>query len=169
MFIVYRANETKTRTSYYGYCTGDSPKESFLIGAMRHNPERAAARRLFAIVDKDESRVQVEILEEHDNELDAWIGRNNYRATCSDAITGPSNWPSYMFERAQKEVPKTDEMWNERIKQRGAKTAREAWATGMWSNESIKDLSKTHPRQQVISDLDKLSPTEFDRKYFPVV
>lgn len=85
--------------SDYGYCTGDSPKESFLIGAMRHNPERAAARRLFAIVDNDESRVQVEILEEHDNELDAWIGRNNYRATCSDAITGPSNWPSFMFER----------------------------------------------------------------------
>lgn len=164
MFTVYRASGTKTDDAYYGYCTGEDPKSIFLKGARRGELDRGDIR-LFMMNGEDEDNIKIEVLDGCTDEIEAWMIRNDYRATCIDSITGPTHWPGNLAKRATDEYPERFDMWKTKIKQREAKTAREAWALGMWTQQSVKDLTTIYPRTQVVKDLDTLKPIEFSRKY----
>lgn len=164
MFTVYRAFGDKTGDAYYGYCQGEDPKAAFMVGARRSELERADVR-LFVANDENEEAIKVEVLDACNDEVEAWMSRNDFRASNIDSMTGPTYWPGNIAERASKEWPERVAEWKVKMQQREAKTAREAWALGMWTQEAVKALTKTHPRQQVVNDLDQLKPADFARKY----
>ena len=164
MFTVYRASGNKSDEAYYGYCQGEDPKASFLVGAHRSELERADVR-LFMANGKNEDNITVEVLAGCIDEVEAWMRRNDYRASSIDSMTGPTYWPGNIAERASKEFPERVADWKVKMQQRDAKNAREAWALGMWTQDAVKALTKTHPRQQVVNDLDHLKPADFARKY----
>lgn len=164
MFTVYRASGNKSDEAYYGYCQGEDPKASFLVGAHRSELERADVR-LFMANGENEDNITVEVLDGCIDEVEAWMRRNDYRASSIDSMTGPTYWPGNIAERASKEFPERVADWKVKMQQRDAKNAREAWALGMWTQEAVKALTKTHPRQQVVNDLDHLKPADFARKY----
>lgn len=164
MFTVYRAYGPKHNESYYGYCTGDKPKEAFMVGARRSELERADVR-LFMANGESEEDISIEVLDACTDEVEAWMVRNDYRASQCDSITGPTYWPGHIAERASKEFPERVADWKLKVTQRDAKNAREAWALGMWSQEQVKGLLTVHEKKQVVNDLDKMKPVDFARKY----
>lgn len=164
MFTVYRASGNKSGDAYYGYCQGEDPKAAFMVGARRSELERADVR-LFMANGEDEANIKVEVLDACNDEVEAWMSRNDFRATSIDSMTAPTYWPGNMAERAAKEFPERVADWKNKMQQRDAKNAREAWALGMWTQEAVKALTTTHPRQQVVKDLDTMKPVDFARKY----
>jgi hypothetical protein len=168
--IVYSIEGCHSAHAYYGYCAGTDEttqqniKDAFLIGATRPDPERGDVR-LFAENHQDETSLEVTIIDVFEEEMDAWLCRNEQRSLNHNAITGPTMFPGNIAARAAKEHPETLAQWAARLKQRGAKTARQAWALGLWTSEVIKELPLRFPKSQVMTDLDKLSPIEFSVKY----
>lgn len=170
VYVVYSIQGTHSPLAYYGYLMGNDDitpqtiKQAVLKCANRPYPERGDVR-IFNANQRDESVMTVEILDVFNDEVEAWMSRNEYRSLTHNAITGPTMFPGNIAERAAANYPDTIAKWKLRLQQRGAKTAREAWKLGMWASEIIKALPTKYNRDQVIHDLDKMSPIDFSIKY----
>lgn len=164
MFTVYRAFGPHSTLSYYGYSQGENVLEAFIAGGTRTETERADVRLINAN-NGDSTCIQIEVIDVFEDEMDAFIVRNEQRALHSDSISGPTYFPGGIAERAAKEKPESVEGWKRRMEMKGAKTARQAYALGMWTKDQIISLGKIFKREVIVKDLDKLTPVEFDQKY----
>ena len=169
MYIVYRAFGKLSSLSYYGYQKGEEKEEvllEVLSDAKRPDRKDSGISKLFVLNNEDESTFDVEIIEVCTDELEAFISRNEQRVSNYDSITGPTPWPMTMSRRAESEKPETMEQHRKRMKQRGAKTARQAYSLGLWTKSVIDNLvSWSTDKPQLKKDFDKLSPDEFAIKY----
>lgn len=167
MFIVYRAFGTHSTQSYYAYAKGEEKEDAlktFLVGA--HRTEERGDSLLFMLNNQDELSMDIEILDVFEDELDAYMLRNELRVIHSDSITGPTPWPGNMARRAENERPEELEAYRKRLKIRGAKSARQAYALGLWTKAVIDNLASwSTNKPQLKKDFDKLSPSEFSIKY----
>lgn len=164
MFTVFQIEHPSTPSVYIGYCRQDdsTPLEHFLRGAQRPDDRKDVE---FLTLCGDSAQMTWRSLSEKENEWEAFIARNQARATTSTSFTGPSVWPAGAYERAQKEigddvqVPLT--MW----KALEQSTARKAYEMGLWSFDEIKRCVASSNRTAVNDDLNKLAPREFATKY----
>lgn len=164
MFTVFKAFGPYSNLSYYGYTQNENVLEGFLAGGTRSEVERADVRLIEANLGHS-NLIEVEVIDVFEDEMDAWIVRNEQRALHSDSISGPTYFPGGIAERAAKEKPESVEGWKKRMEMKGAKTARQAYALGMWTKEQITTLGKVFSRSEIVNALDKLTPVEFDQKY----
>jgi len=170
-FVVYKVSSPKTDSTYYGYCTGEDVERCFLVGANRQdNPDRGDVKMINAAGGKE--FLQYEMVDVFANEEEAFMERNDRRASDGASITGPSNFPATIFQRVLKSHPNRAAAWK---MARGVEslTAREAMGdeykgAAKYTYQDVKQLAKTpQEKQQVMHDLDSLSYPEFVRKYFP--
>lgn len=164
MFTVFKATGPFTTLAYYGYSQNENVREGFLAGGTRSENERADVR-LVQANNGDVDSITIEVIDVFEDEMDAFIVRNEQRALHSDSISGPTYFPGGIAERAAKEKPDSVEGWKRRMEMKGAKTARQAYALGMWTKEQIILLGNVFSRDEIVKALDKLSPVEFDLKY----
>ena len=168
MFIVYRAYGKTKPYNYYGYSRLTNVAEAFMIGAIRPEPKRGDVRFLAANGGLVENLI-FEDIETFEHEIDAWICRNDLRAADAHAFTGPTLYPPSIADRVAADSPERIADWRYALSRRkiveSAKTARQAWAAGQWTNETIKNLLQHHPREQVVRDLDACDPATFEEKY----
>lgn len=167
-FSVYKATGLHTNLAYYGYVHLEDPteiKHAFCSQASNRQEIHRGDIRLLTANKGDINSIEITIVEQFDNELDAWTKRNDLRVDHCDSITAPTPFPTGMAERCNQEKPETVNRWRERMAMRLAKTARQAYAMGMWSKDHIQGLAKIFKRDDVIKDLDKLTPDAFDQKY----
>lgn len=169
-YVVYKVSSPKMHEVYYGYSKGD-PKKIFMAGANRNAADRTEAKYIAKA--GGEEHVTFKELEIFDSEYEAFMERNDLRAKDSDSITGPSNQPSGMYQRALKEDPERVKRWKtegdiEKL------TAKQAWNHDAFKaeiNPKIKELSQRlskDPKQkkQATDDLDKLTWPQYEKKYF---
>jgi hypothetical protein len=166
MYTVYKAYGPEDDRVYYGYAQGDEQAiaNNFRAGVNRTDPDRAE-KRMVDINGGDPDSIKFEVVDVFTDELDAWTMRNDLRISDAQSLTGPTMFPGNILARAQKERPEKLLAWKQTKEFSAAKTAREAWSLGMWSQEAVKALTQKFPRAEVIKDLDKLNPTQFASKY----
>ncbi len=170
-FIVYKAAGKKSGTAYYGYVRGSKEqdaREAFFAGANR-NDEGRGTTRLLAQNNDDPDLITFELLDQVDDELEAWMLRNDYRSANADAITGPTMYPPDAIKRAKALAPERVMSWKRKIVPKLEKTAR-SYVNGNpgFPLADLKAIATTPAlKVQVTKDLDQLSPMEFEQKYFP--
>lgn len=165
MHHVYQISGSNNNEVYIGYCPEDemSVLDHFLK-RIDGSDDRGDSR----FVNEqggDTAALTATILETVDNEWEAHTLRNEYRAQNPYSYTGPTHWPMGAYERAMQEAPDRVQAANDRWKARSCKTARDAWAAGLWTKEQVKTFADKHGRSQVVADLDSLTPNEFLIKY----
>lgn len=165
MHHVYLISGTTDDFVYIGYCPADatSPLDHFLVGTRRSDDR--ADIRFMQEHGNDANTLTATILETVDNEWEAHTLRNEHRANHIYSFTGPTHWPSGSYDRAMKENPERVEAANDRWTARSKKTARDAYAAGLWTKDQVKEFATKHGRDQIIADLDALTPNEFLIKY----
>ena len=168
MFIVYKVYAKTTPHSYYGYTRLHDIREGFLLGAQRGEKERGDVRFL-ALHSGDINKLMFEELETCESEMDAWMLRNDYRAVDQFAFTGPTTFPGSIAQRVAKEFPERMADWQEsmviRRHREAARTARQAYNQGVWTKDAVMGLLKKHKRDDIVRDLDFMSPSKFAEKY----
>jgi hypothetical protein len=172
-FIVYRASGPKSNSVYYGYASDTrDARKTFLSGAARSEDTRADVR-LLALNGDDPDSIKIEALDEADSEYEAWVFRNDARASDPDSITGPSHFPGQFWKRAGKENPEKIAKWTEtQTRQKvlqTAKTGRDLLVGNIWSNAEVATAAANAPggKAAFVKDLDnwKLSAPDFATKY----
>lgn len=163
-FCVYKISSNTTNTVYYGYYEGEDVLQSFLKGAQRTSQTHVKRGAVDWLQENSNNvdNIQAEIVDVCGDEYDAWCYRNDYRARDCSSITGPSNWPANIAQRANKEQPERIKNWKHNKAINECKTARQAYQMGAWAFEQIKQLS---PKDAVVKDLDRLTPESFCIKY----
>jgi len=165
MFVVYRVSGTLSDQAYYGYTVNENDiKSHWLLGAKRSEDRGDSA--LFKLNNCDADLISVQVLDVSEDEVEAWMLRNDYRSSELDSITGPTNWPSGMLERAEQQAPGRSDSWKLNMEMRNASTARQAMQLGKWTFQDIKALSEKYDKKQIVRDLDTLTPYLFQSKYF---
>ncbi len=167
MYVVYRISGPYTNSVYYGYTQAEDIKAKFLSNACIENPDykdRGDVRWLQSN-DNDIDSIKVEMIDVFDEEVEAFIERNVHRVTDPDSITSSCNYPGTMFARAAQLHPEKMQEIKKIADINAAKTAREAWRLGKWGNDQIKSLTAYHKRDKIVSDLDVLTPNDFEKKY----
>lgn len=165
MYIVFKAFGPHSHSAYYGYTQNENPLEGFLSGATRPYPTRKDVQ-LLQENHGDTSVIQIEMIDVCEDEMEAWIIRNEQRIVNSDTISGPTMFPGGIAERAMKERPETFEKWKKQTELSSCKTARDAYKLGKWTKDEIVSLGKQFGKQVIVKALDKLSPVDFDSKYY---
>ena len=165
MFTVYKVFGPHSPLAYYGYSQSEDPLQSFIGSAnSRKEPDRGDVR-LLDINNGDVDSLQVEIIDVYDDEMDAFIIRNETRARETDSITGPTQFPGNIARRVEKERPEQLTECQRLMKMKNARSARRAYALGMWTIEQIKRVVYNVGRDEIRIALDVLSPVDFDLKY----
>lgn len=159
--VLYKVTGPASNQCYIGYAVGDeaAARVSFMVGASRKSGGDRGARDLLVENDNDANALTLAVVEQFDNEFDAFMQRNDLRATDPNSITGPSHFPAAMYQRAGADFPEKQTAWSLAKKMRDAKTARDAYALGAWTFAQIK-LANT-----VKGDLDVMTPVAFAAKY----
>lgn len=165
MHQVYMISGPNSKHVYIGYCPKDdvSALDHFLVGTRRS--EDRADVRFVEEHGGDANVLTATTISEHDTELEAFFKRNELRALTPYAFTGPTSWPTGVYERAKTTNPTRYEDAVAKWSARQQPTAREAYAKGLWTFKQIAELSKVVGREQIIVDLDRLTPNEFDVRY----
>ena len=161
---VYKVSGPYTASVYYGYSTNEDVRTSFMTGTQRTDAEdrnRGDFRMLQSNKGNDATLVFT-IIDEFDDEFDAWCMRNDYRANDARSITGPTMFPTTAFTRAKKEAPGRVLKWT---RARQYNTALEAYQDGVWSYPAISALSKNLGKTIVQKALAALTPAEFAAQY----
>lgn len=96
------------------------------------------------------------IVESFEDEADAHNARNEARERDANSIVGPSVFPTDVHARA---------IGKRSYKMTKIKTAREAWAAGLFTNDQIKGAANKLGRQVVLEALDLMSPMNFENMY----
>lgn len=160
-FYVYKATGAHTPYVYYGYSqVADVAKVFF--GAGDEEVGRGSSQ-LIRANKWDKESIKVEMIDIFDNQYEAWVARNDLRAQDSKSIVGPSHLPTAYMSHAVKTIPEKVKQW--KVNVADLKTARDAFSAGRWAKDVIQNLAKKFKREQVINDLDTLSPEEFAGKY----
>jgi hypothetical protein len=172
-YLVYRVSGAVNNHNYYGYCTHDGSNElsccqqSFVTHATRKEEDRADVRFIEENTTGDEpAKLTYAVISRHTDEVDAFCTRNLYRAKDVMSFTGPTSWPLAISTRANSSRKELVSRVSATLKAKNSKTAREAWSKGLWNNDDVRQLTSTHDKQQVIVDLDHLTPEQFHIKYF---
>lgn len=168
-FTVYQVTSPNTDRTYYGYTVGHNVEEAFRKGAGRDaEPDRGDVRMLNVAGDA----IRVKALDIFNDEIEAFMERNDLRARDPMSITGPTNFPVSMFQRARSIDPERVKRWK-LAGDINTVTAREAMGpeykdVAAYSHADIKALVAAKPelRQQLIKDLDTLYYPDFKAKYF---
>lgn len=171
-YIVYQVTSPKTDKVYYSYTRNNDLQKAFLAGAERSNePDRGDVRMMQ--VAGDASDLRFKMLDVFDDELAAFMERNDYRAKDPQSITGPTNFPATIFARAKAVDPERVKKWKLAGDINSA-TAREAMGdefknVAAYNFGDLKQLVAADPsiKNQLTQDLDKLSYLDFKKKYFP--
>lgn len=164
MYQLYKAYGKYTPFVYYGYCSSDLHPLSEFISQAKRASDRGASKLLIDNNNELEA-FDTDVLEVYENELDAFIARNDERARDPLAITGPSHFPGGVAERAAKERPGKVAMWKTMEKYHNMKTAREAYQDGAFAYKNITSLAQEHGRDTINADLTQLDPARFSAKY----
>ena len=164
MYVVYRAHGANTNLSYYGYCfceTDADISKTFFQGVNRTDENRA--EKLLIEENGGDTAIKFQVIDSFTDEVSAWSCRNDQRASNIDSITSPTLWPIHLSTSAE---PQSLAEWKLAAKRNEAETARQAWKLGKWTIQEVQSLTKKHKREVIMSDLDTLSPFEFNKKYF---
>lgn len=164
-YVVYRVSSSRDSRVYIGYCPTDEtePLGHFLKGALRKD-DRCDVR-FFECHGGDSALLQCSVVAAVDSEVEAFDARNSLRSTDPCSFSGPTNWPSGVYDRSCREHPgrfeRSKTMWNARR----LNTARDAYAAGLWSSTQVRGLLVGHEKAEVVADLDNLTPDQFSLKY----
>ncbi len=164
MFTVFKAYGRLSGDVYYGYTQLQDLREGFLHGAKR-SLENRKDNMLVQLNGNNPDNIMVEELYQFEDELQAWECRNNLRANSSDSISGPTFFPCSLFNRIKQTQPEKVVKWKIATDCKNTKTARDAWALGLWSKKAVTDLVEKHNKKDVVRDLDTLTPFKFAEKY----
>ncbi|RWZ87194.1 MAG: hypothetical protein EO766_11730 [Hydrotalea sp. AMD] len=166
MYIVYKAQGEQSHQAYYAYTEGntvDDARKTFLSHASVRSDEMSGDYRLFHLNNKDPNLITFDILETFEDEVSAYIYRNMLRTICHNTVTGTSTWPTRVAQQIKQSRPPKKAKKKKIIQQ--LKTARQAWANGKWSKNIISGLIDLYDRDDIVYDLDNLTPNEFELKY----
>lgn len=162
MYAIYKVSGENTDSVYYGFCQGDDPRKVFLKSATHRTEDRGDAL-MVEENDGDIDSLVVEIVDSADSVEEAQKLRNELRVD-PFAVTGPTYWPlgPQVFERS---CPELKAVWDKSIALRNAATARQAYALGAYTKETIAALAIQHTRSVIVKALDVLTPKQFSTKY----
>ena len=168
---VYKVSSPNTDHVYYGYYGNLGAQKTFLAAARRNAADRTEAK--FVSAAGGEDSLKFTDIEEFDSEYEAFMERNDLRAKDSDSISGPSNLPSGMFQRAMKEYPDRVKKWKLDADINQA-TARQAMNKELYGDacgydfNSLKQLAGNDKKlkDQITKDLDSMLYPAFKKKYF---
>lgn len=166
-YAVYEVKGNLSHTSYYGYCQLNSgtAAEEQIIEAVEAQAARTDGRRLVDFISENDGDISYVVRAICNDEGSAFIERNILRSNDRKSISLPTTFPYVSMHRDQ--ISKAHiEQWQTLINQRSCHTAREAWALKYWSNEEIKSLTQKFDREQIVRDLDALTPDQFQQQYF---
>ena len=158
MFTVYEVRGEVSPLVYYGYCQGADALKSFMTGASRPDDKRKDVEFMAL----QGGVVTVTLLQQADDELDAFLERNRLRSS-SQSYTAPTSWPlaSRLNDTQKAEVSKQAILWD----LWGRKTAREAYEDGLWVRADLEPAREKHGKQCIIDALLQLSPSIFHEQY----
>lgn len=168
-YTVYKVTGPNTEKTYYGYVkgTGDEAiRKAFFTAAGRQGQEHEG-RGVKQLVDANggDEDLEFEVLDVTDTEEDAFKMRNLEREGDSTSVTGASVWPDYIHRKVSAENPEYVQKMQMIRDLNKCKNAREAWAKKFFDSAAIKALPSQHNKQEVIRDLDALTPHMFSKKY----
>lgn len=171
MFILFKAYGKFNPTVYYGYKRDGEDIKKVIGQTLKTNHSKAAItlenRADYRLVEIHGGldNIMIEEIDIFDTEEEAWCARNDLRVDDVDSITGPTPFPINLANRVEKKQPGLMAKWKKAHTLTKAKTAREAFRLGKWSNDQIKGLRANHSRKEIVKDLDGSSPNEFALKY----
>lgn len=171
MWVVYQISGDLDNHVYYGYSMAED--ETQLLAKWIKQADRTEDRgdkRLYELNQSNDEYVKLTVMDVFNDELDAWMTRNDLRASDCNSITGPTYFPGQLFERAKQTLTEdVRNRWKQSIDMHNAATARMAYKLGRWTFPQIKQLSDTYDKSVIAEDLDQLSPVDFNSKYFPSI
>lgn len=166
MYAVYKVTGQFTNSTYYGYkenCdSSEDAKQGFLTGATRK--EQRGDVMFIEQNDGNNEDITVTIVDVVDDEFEAMCSRNEFRASDIESVTGPTFWP-FGTHRVDQDKPGASARWKRAIQLREATTARQAWKLGAFAGADMKKLRDNYNRNDIVRDLDKLTPKQFSETY----
>lgn len=168
-YIVYKVSAPTTDAVYYSYSKNEDLKKAFLAGANRQdNPDRGDVRLLNAAGGED--NLQFTALDVFNDEIEAFITRNDLRMQDALAITGPSNFPGPIFDRVAWQHPNAPTRWKASAELKTS-TVRDAMLNpeSGYTFKDVKALRDTMNKAQaatLVNDIDAMLHPQFKQKYF---
>lgn len=169
IYIVYKVSAPATDLVYYSYSKSEDLKKAFLAGAKRQdNPDRGDVKMLNAAGNEEDLRFTM--MDVFNDEIEAFITRNDLRTQDAMSVTGPSNFPGTIFERIVAMRPEAPERWKVACELSSA-TVREAMLipeSGYTFND-VKSLRCRMNKAQAAAlakDVDVMLHPQFKQKYF---
>jgi len=176
-YIVYQVASPNTDSVYYGYGVGETMedvKRTFLGGAGREtDPDRGDVRMVQAAGGVSDDELKFKVVDAFNDEIEAFMERNDQRSRDRYSITGPTNFPASMFQRAKSIDPERVKNWKlaGNINSISGREAMDEMYRGVakYTFNDIKALVAADQsiKKQLMVDLDKLLYPEFVKKYFP--
>lgn len=169
IYIVYKVSAPTTDSVYYSYSKSEDLKKAFLAGAQRQdNPDRGDVRMLNAAGDDD--KLKFDMVDVFNDEIEAFVTRNDLRAQDAMSITGPSNFPATIFERIVAMRPDAPVRWKAAVELNSA-TVREAMLIpdSGYTFDDVKKLRGGMNKAQaatLVKDVDAMLHPQFKQKYF---
>lgn len=165
--VVYKVSGPFTNNVYYGYSSAGSERDTFLAGCNRSDSEESnrGDRRMLDANKCSETTLKFEMMDEFDDEFEAWCMRNDLRASDARSITGPTMFPTTAFTRVQKEQPTRVAKWSKLVKQNKLSSALEAYQAGAYTFAQISALSAQYGKEYLTNSLAKLTPAEFSTQF----
>lgn len=162
---VYMVSGPAADAIYIGYCKNDGSDAltNFLIGANRSEEDRRDVQ--FIHYHGDARQLTAKVVAAVEDEWEAFVLRNELRARYVTSFSGPSQWPTGAYKRAQELKPERVKEAMDVWKMRQLKTAREAYSAGLWTFVTIKNLCGEYGKVRVMDDLKVLSPDTFAKEY----
>ena len=165
-YVVFKVSSPNSDQVYYGYSMGEDVKKAFMVGAKRQdNPDRGDVRMINS-AGGDVENLNFELVDVFANEIEAFMERNDLRAKDAMSITGPSNFPGQVYQRALKDHPERVGRWK-LDKDLNNMTARQAMGNGAFSMDALTAITAANPKlkPQIVADLDGMMYPEFKTKY----
>lgn len=169
IYIVYKVSAPNTDLVYYSYSKSEDLKKAFLVGASRQdNPDRGDVRMLNAAGDED--KLKFDMVDVFNDEIEAFITRNDLRMQDAMAITGPSNFPGLIFDRIMAQRPDAPSRWKASA-ELNVSTVREAMLNpeSGYAFKDVKALRDSMNKAQaaaLVKDVDTMLHPQFKQKYF---
>lgn len=160
-----------TDQTYYAYCVDNdensTPKQAFIKNALkaRGDDVRRGATELIELHGDDHDSLIVEILDSTPDEVEAWMLRNDYRASDPSAITGVTSWPATHSREANVRDPDRVAGWRIKSAINRCKTTREAFRLGAFEYRQFQQLGVIYGKDVIKHDMDNLNAMQFSEKY----
>lgn len=153
---LYIVTGSHTTMVHYAYAREGMEKSTFFAGCDRTDVDYRGDARMLAENNGDRDGLSFIVMQSFEDEADAHNARNEWRARDVDAIVGPSVFPADVHARA---------IGKRSYKLSRSKTAREAWAVGLFTGEQIAAAAAKHGRDTILKALDQMAPSNFEQLY----